>query len=853
MTPLYYGGEPKNLGLVSALPQTSFADLVKEVFRQPVQLPLTRAQFRALPERDAAAPKDQQRVKRTRFVIPSAIPDTRERRSGNVASCNLVFLDIDAPKDPCDDIPAVAILAQLDDMVNVLAPFSFAIYHTASSTHHLPRLRVVVAADAIPPEHYPAAVSLVARLLGLEEVTSESNVVCQPMFVPVIFRGEDTSPLIAEHLDGRALTVADLDGVELPTSSRSHSASAAGEADLDYLRPPVVEITVDDARDALTVLDPDMDRKVWISVGAALKHQFGEEGIDLWREWSSKGSKYAGDEDVETQWRSLKPSPRGRLPVTIRSVLKLATEAGWSSEKVAQKCYSAVAEWLSDDDRTEIELMKHGAARIAAAPALSHIERGALINRLGTELKKRGVAVSRTDLNRQFRAVEVSSRGKGGDDKTAPDNMTPPWAKEIIYVSTPNIFYKPITGQRWSVESFNNAFSKYLMPAGEVDGDARPPVLPQHYLLNQLKVGRVDDFIYDPSQADTNTVHLDGKKYSNTYRRTYPDTDYKRADEAGVIVMRHCSELFNTPEEASIVLDWMCYVVQNPGSKALWAILLQGAEGCGKSLWFEMLRRVLGPTNVKEVSAHSVMESNWTEWAADCQAVNIPEIRVVGESRHSIMNKLKTLISDKTISIDQRNRDTRSVPNHASYFLTTNHTDALALTENDRRYYVVFSRIQSKLKVRELQQSGHFDRVFEMLETNAGGLRAWLLERRISPGFNPVIAPESRYKSEMLDAAASPLHRAVELAISDKDAPLVLTDLVSTTALRNILEAEHRGLGRFTDQSLGAVLRDLGFTSAGRIRLGNSRHSVWVRGVAIEAAAALAQTRLNTLSDDRLI
>jgi len=193
------------------------------------------------------------------------------------------------------------------------------------------------------------------------------------------------------------------------------------------------------------------------------------------------------------------------------------------------------------------------------------------------------------------------------------------------------------------------------------------------------------------------------------------------------------------------------------------------------------------------------------------------------------------------------------VPNHASYFLTTNHTDALALTENDRRYYVVFSRIQSKLKVRELQQSGHFDRVFEMLETNAGGLRAWLLERRISPSFNPVIAPESCYKSEMLDAAASPLHRAVELAIADKDAPLVLTDLVSTTALRNILEAEHRGLGRFTDQSLGAVLRDLGFSSAGRIRLGESRHSVWVRGVAIEAAAALAQTRLNSLSDDRLI
>lgn len=837
ITPPYYGGEPRNLGLVAPLSQTSFANLVKEVLAHPVPLPLTRAEFWALPEKDNTAPRDRQRTKRTRFVIPGVIHGTTERRAGNVSACNLVFIDID------DSEAAAGILDQLEQMTNVLAPFSFAIYHTASSTPNTPRLRVVVEADNIPPEQYPAAVSTVARMLGLSEVTSESNVVCQPMFVPVIFRNETENPLIAENLSGRALAVEDIDGASLPTQPRRSSGATAG-IDLDHLRARVEEITADDARTALGHLNPDMDRKEWVSVGAMLKHQFGDDGLELWREWSAKGNKFCGDEEIEVQWRSLRPTPRGRLPVTIRSLLKMATEAGWSSESVVQKCYASVNAWLAATERTETELMNHGAKRIAAAPMLSHVERGALLNRLVAELKKRGVSITRTDLNRQFRAVEMEARGKGGDDKEAPKSLVPAWARDIIYVAARNEFYRSATGEKWSVESFNNYFMKELLPPGEPEGDARPPVLPQHYLLNVLQCQRVADYIYDPTcPGRMDVVH--GKcTYANIYRETYVTEDYLRSDEAGALVMAHCAEMFNTEQEARHVLDWISFIVQNSGGKALWAVLLQGAEGCGKSFFFEVLRRCLGHSNVKEVPAHTVMDSNWTEWAAETQAVNIPEIRVVGESRHAIMNKLKTLISDKTISIDQRNRDTRSVPNYANYFLTTNHTDALALTENDRRYYVVFSKIQTKQRVRELQASGHFQRLFEMLENNPGGLRAWFKTRSISENFNPVIAPESRYKAEMLDAAASPLQRAVETVIRDSDTALVQSDFVSATALRDVVEQNFRGIGRFTDQALASVLREMNYLSIGRIRIRDTRHSVWSRtNMSIEEATSIALRR----------
>lgn len=319
-TSRYYGGIPTNLGLVSALPHSSFTGLINAL-RKPVVLPLTRAQFAALPE------AERKKVKCTRFVIPGVIPATSKRRTENVTHCNLVFLDVDNGDD------ARRILAKQSELPDMLAPFSFAVYHTASSTPAHPRLRVVVEADAIAPEHYPTAVSTIARKLGLESVTRESNVVCQPMFVPCVFR-EDTQPepFVVDNLAGRALALEDLDGDALPAASRIGTGTTAtpGEVDLDHLRPPVQDVTVEVAREALAHLDPDMARPDWVKVGAALKHQFGDAGLDLWREWSEQGNKFPGDDELGHQWRSLKASPRGRPPITFATVLKLATDAGWT-------------------------------------------------------------------------------------------------------------------------------------------------------------------------------------------------------------------------------------------------------------------------------------------------------------------------------------------------------------------------------------------------------------------------------------------------------------------------------------------------------------------------------------------
>lgn len=61
-------------------------------------------------------------------------------------------------------------------------------------------------------------------------------------------------------------------------------------------------------REMLAHRNPDEEYDRWVQVGMALHHEFGgaTEGLALWDEWSRKGSKYKGPDDLLTHWRSFR-------------------------------------------------------------------------------------------------------------------------------------------------------------------------------------------------------------------------------------------------------------------------------------------------------------------------------------------------------------------------------------------------------------------------------------------------------------------------------------------------------------------------------------------------------------------
>lgn len=87
------------------------------------------------------------------------------------------------------------------------------------------------------------------------------------------------------------------------------------------------EVSDQEIVDALEYVDPDAPRDEWISVGMAIHDATHGEGLAMWESWSSRGTKYAGSDDLERCWHSFGKSQN---PIRIGSLFKMAEQRGYS-------------------------------------------------------------------------------------------------------------------------------------------------------------------------------------------------------------------------------------------------------------------------------------------------------------------------------------------------------------------------------------------------------------------------------------------------------------------------------------------------------------------------------------------
>jgi len=101
-------------------------------------------------------------------------------------------------------------------------------------------------------------------------------------------------------------------------------ASTEPRDPVDNIRTPT-GVSLAAARTLLATLDPDADYLEWLRHGMALHHEFGDEGFELWDEWS-RTDNYGGHELLERKWESFGRS--GGTPITLRYTIKKAAEKG---------------------------------------------------------------------------------------------------------------------------------------------------------------------------------------------------------------------------------------------------------------------------------------------------------------------------------------------------------------------------------------------------------------------------------------------------------------------------------------------------------------------------------------------
>lgn len=572
----------------------------------------------------------------------------------------------------------------------------------------------------------------------------------------------------------------------------------------------------------------------WAKVGMAVHHQTGgsNEGFKLWVKWSQASSHF-DIEECRKKWPTFGKRDHIAKPTRFDYVIHRAGGRQVIAADVAEDWASKAADVTNAD---EYEAIKSKLRRVSLL-ALAKDQRQRIAKEIFDAYGK-GAGITKSAITDAIMPPKSKGPIQLDDEGDRPE-----WVKEWVYVEETCEFASTHLNYAIKREAFNAKFDRLEdVIAAETSAS--------NFALVNCKIPTVVNRIFWPG-ADM-IIEYQGKPMLNIYR-AQGVTPCESLDEDGQQVvgrlLRHIAFTLEDEREQTILLDWFTFVYQNPGQRVNWALLLQGAQGTGKSYFAVMLQALMGElvTNLDP----SAIAGRFTSWAFGSLVIVVEEVRISGQNKYEVMDRTKPFISNPTIQIEEKGRDHRTVPNFTSYLMLTNHKDALPLAAGDRRYCVMFSKVQSEEQLfRELGGKGgseaYFDKLFTDLERRPDAVANFFANRQISEHFNPRgRAPETRAKTQMTDVGMSPERLTIEDALSQFECPVINTRLLDVTHLNALCVAE--GIELPKTRAMSAILLEMGYEQISGKRLKIQKtgklHYLWRKPDAMDDEAAKVEVR----------
>lgn len=337
------------------------------------------------------------------------------------------------------------------------------------------------------------------------------------------------------------------------------------------------------------------------------------------------------------------------------------------------------------------------------------------------------------------------------------------WFKDCYFIERTGEILTP-SGRFMNSTKFNGAFGGKAFLTSSTGGKTVNEAWAAALRSTDWTIPKVDHIRFLP-EKETFELVLDrrGRKGINTYMPVINDA--KQGDVT--LWLNHVAKVLPVESDRKIFLDYFAHIVKYPGVKIPWAVLLQGAEGIGKTVFFEVLQHALGNMYVYRPKAPELISSGskFNAWMRSKLAIVVDEIKI--DERRELIEILKPMITDKEIEIQAKGVDQEMEDNCANWVFFSNYKDAIPVNQNGRRYSVFFSALQTKREMLEAgMDKGYFDRLWTWLREEQGlqAVTWWLQNYPIERGGLDVNAPQTSSHAEALKIGRSP----VEVLIDNK-------------------------------------------------------------------------------------
>lgn len=275
--------------------------------------------------------------------------------------------------------------------------------------------------------------------------------------------------------------------------------------------------------------------------------------------------------------------------------------------------------------------------------------------------------------------------------------------------------------------------------------------------------------------------------------------------------LRQIALMLPDPTDQYILLSYMAGVVQYPGKKFMWAPLIQGVKGNGKSLLGKVLTYCVGSRYTEKPDPNDI-SNKFNAWLLGKLLIIIDEL-YMGD-RRDMENSLKRLITEDRMGIQGKGDNQATGDNRANFMLNTNYKAAIRVDDDERRYAVFYTAQQERAHLdRDGMGGGYFPWLVSWLEADGYAIvNHYLRNFPIPDEYNPALlsrAPRTSSTQDAITASLGTIEQELLEAIGE-GRPGFAGGFVSSLAFDKLLEDKHMA-GKLPRQGRRDVLRALGY------------------------------------------
>lgn len=381
-------------------------------------------------------------------------------------------------------------------------------------------------------------------------------------------------------------------------------------------------------------------------------------------------------------------------------------------------------------------------------------------------------------LGESFRTFMKWAKEKGAPVVSGVDPL--PWLQDkFTYIGfgkrVADLHQRPLGGRwLWDLEDWGNMHKGRIM----IPGRDQPIEIKTAFLEHRETV-KVVDTQYWPVRADEDVsiVKQDGQSLVNVY----VPPNWSKTDKEPEVFLDHIDFLLPDDVERDLFLDWLAHKVQNPALRSYAMVMVaEDAFGVGRSWLKSMMERVwqgkvqtatLGQLIGKGTSA----EQNYNDWAVGCQLLVVEEAKdnLDKDDFYHGYETFKQRVDTRvmTVRVNPKYGRTRDDFMFFNCLIFSNHSDALAIPENDRRICVLTNPVV-------MQNVEYYDRLNAALDGDEARRIYWYLMERDIAAFDHVYPPDTPGKRKMVDQNKAPSDEIRDYILETLHGDIVTKDVL---------------------------------------------------------------------------